>query len=595
MNQFFKFLFASCLGTLLALIGLSVIGFFILAGVASTASKQEKVSIPANSVLHLHLAEQIPERTNNVAMDPFEFDDQTVLGLSDMVRTIEKAAEDDDIKGIYLSGVSLPTGKASASVLRAALQDFQESGKFVIAFAPYYTQNAYYLASVADSVLVNPLGAVDFRGLSATLAYYKGMLDKLDVKMRIFYAGKFKSATEPFRLDKMSDANRLQVREYLSAMYDQFVSDIAESRGMSEEEIRRIADDFEGRSAQSALEAGLVDRTCYEDEAFNAIKDMIGLDKDDKVKLIGAADYFNSRAKSLKLREKNKIAVLYAEGTIYDGNDGDPGQIYSDKYVKMLRKIRKDKKVKALVLRVNSPGGSVMASENILREIRLFQETERPVVVSMGDVAASGGYYIACEADSIFAEPNTVTGSIGVFGMIPILDNTMKEHLGITFDTVRTGRFSAFGTPFIDFNEEESALIQNRIDWIYNEFVEMVADGRGMTKEEVEEIAQGRVWPGNKALELGLVDGLGGLDRAMAAAADLADLESYRTTEYPKTKTGMEQFIEQFMDSDKRDDAIRERIYRKELGEMYPLVKTFRDFKSSQGVQARLPYEFIIR
>jgi protease-4 len=298
--------------------------------------------------------------------------------------------------------------------------------------------------------------------------------------------------------------------------------------------------------------------------------------------------------KKLNLKEKNKIAVLFAEGTIKDGPSTEPGSVFSDEYVKMLRKIRKDDKVKALVLRINSPGGSVMASENILREIRLFKESERPVIVSMGDVAASGGYYIACEADSIFAEPNTITGSIGVFGMIPILQNTMKEHLGITYDTVRTGKYSAFGTPFIDFSPEESAMIQNRVEWIYEDFLNKVAVGRNMSRDEVHEIAQGRVWPGNKAMEIGLVDAMGGIDRALSAAADMAGLEAYRVAEYPRTQTAMEQLLERFTNSKKREDEVRAYLLKSELGEMYPAYKTMQDLRESRGIQARLPYELII-
>ncbi|MEZ4920667.1 MAG: signal peptide peptidase SppA [Saprospiraceae bacterium] len=594
MNQFFKFLFASCLGTALALILLTFIGFSMLAGVASSATQKEKVSIPANSVLELRFDRPIPEKTNNVEMDPFSFEEETVLGLSDMVLAIRQAKEDDDIKGIYLNGTYVAAGKASSSVLREALEDFKSEGKFIISYAPFYTQNAYYLASVADSVLLNPLGAVDFRGFSATIAFYKDMLDRLDVKMRIFYAGKFKSATEPFRLDKMSDENRLQVREYLEAMYEIFLEDIAESRGMSKEELRAIANDFQGRSAADALEAGLIDRIAYEDEAHAALKSNIGLEEKDKVKLISVEDFFTSRVKKLNLKEKNKIAVLFAEGTIKDGPSTEPGSVFSDEYVKMLRKIRKDDKVKALVLRINSPGGSVMASENILREIRLFKESERPVIVSMGDVAASGGYYIACEADSIFAEPNTITGSIGVFGMIPILQNTMKEHLGITYDTVRTGKYSAFGTPFIDFSPEESAMIQNRVEWIYEDFLNKVAVGRNMSRDEVHEIAQGRVWPGNKAMEIGLVDAMGGIDRALSAAADMAGLEAYRVAEYPRTQTAMEQLLERFTNSKKREDEVRAYLLKSELGEMYPAYKTMQDLRESRGIQARLPYELII-
>ena len=595
MNQFFKFLFASCLGTALALVLLAFIGFSMLASLAGSASEKSKVSIGPNSVLQLNFDMPIPEKTNNLPMDPFDFDQEDVVGLTDMVKAVEKAKTDPDIKGIYIDGTVVSAGKATSSVLRAALVDFKTSGKFIVAYAPYYTQNAYYLASVADSVLLNPVGAVDFRGLSSMIMYYKGMLDKLDIQMKIFYAGKFKSATEPLRMDKMSDENRLQVREYLHSLYDIFIHDIAASRNIPEDELRRIADNFEGAGAEGALKAHLIDKIAYEDEAHNMIKSLIGLQPTDKVKLIAANEYFDSRVKKIDISSKDKIAVLYAEGTIKDGRSTDAGDVYDGDYVKMLRKIREDKNIKALVLRVNSPGGSVLASENILREIKLFQATGRPVVVSMGDVAASGGYYISCSADSIFAEPNSITGSIGVFGIIPVLQKTMKDNLGITMDTVRTGKYSAFGTPFYDFSPDESKIIQSRIDWVYEDFLRKVAEGRNMTRDQVNEIAQGRVWPGNKAKSIGLVDDLGGLDRAMSAAASLAGLEKYRTTEYPRTKTGIEQFMDKITKSKDRDDSIKSWMLRSQLGDMYPAYKTMMDFKESRGIQARLPYELMIQ
>ena len=595
MNQFFKFLFASCLGTFLALVLLFFIGIWTVAGFAETASQQKKVWIKPNSVLELKFESPVPEKTNNLPLDPFNFDQESVVGLSDMVRAIRQAKDDADIKGIYINAMYLTAGKATSAVLRDALVDFKTSGKFIVAYANYYTQNAYYVASAADSVLLNPIGAVDFRGLSSTILFFKGMLDKMDVQMRIFYAGKFKSATEPLRLDKMSDENRLQVREYVTALHNEMIRDISTGRNIPEAELRRIADTYEGRSAETALKSRLIDRIVYEDEVFDMMKNKIGLDEKDKLNRVSIEDYFDSRVKKLDYTSKDKIAVIFAEGSINDGKGGEPGEIYDGKYVRMLREVRKDDHVKAIVLRVNSPGGSVLASENILREIQLCKKAGKPVVVSMGDLAASGGYYIACQADSIFAEPSTLTGSIGVFGVIPILQKTMKENLGITADTVRTGRYSAFGTPMYDFSPEESALIQNRVEWIYQDFLKKVAEGRHKTVEQVDAIAQGRVWTGSKAKELGLVDDLGGLDRAMASAAKLAGLEKYRTVEYPRTKTGLEQLLEKF-DRDKDDeDVIRTYLLKSELGDMYPVYKTLQDFKKNQGIQARLPFEMMVR
>ncbi|MFZ4634781.1 MAG: signal peptide peptidase SppA [Saprospiraceae bacterium] len=596
MNQFWKFLFASCLGTALALILLTFIGFGALAGIAGSASQSEKVRIEPNSVLDLTFEQAaIPEKTNNLEMDPFDVKQKDVLGLTDMVKAIETAKSDNDIKGIYINAMTVPAGKATASVLRAALLDFKSSGKFIVAYAPVYSQGAYYMASVADTVLLNPIGSVDFRGLSSTIAYYKGMLDKLDVDMKIFYAGKFKSATEPLRYEKMSEENRLQVREYLNALNDIYMRDVAASRNIPEADLRLSADAFDGRNAEGALRSRLVDRICYEDEAFASMKKLMGLGAKDKLKRVSVGDYFGAKVKKTDFKSKDKIAVVYAEGGISDGKKASPGEIIDGDYVKILRKIRQDDKFKAIVLRINSPGGSVLASENILREVQLCQAAGIPVVVSMGDVAASGGYYIACQADSIFAEPNTITGSIGVFGVIPMFDRTMRENLGVTFDTVRTGKHSAFGTPFIPFSKDEDAMIQQEIDRIYADFLQKVAKGRDKTPEQINEIAQGRVWPGAKAKELGLVDELGGLDRALQSAAALAKIDKYRVTEYPQTKKGFERLLEELTSDSKDEDAVLSRMARSELGDLYPIYRQLRDIRRSAGVQAKLPYELFIQ
>jgi protease-4 len=593
MAQFMKFLFASCLGTALALGLLTVVGFSWLAGMASSATEKKVVSIKPNSVLEIDFKQAIPEKTNNLPMEPFDLDNDQVLGLTDMVAAIHRAKEDADIKGIYLNASMLVAGKATSSTLRQAITDFKSSGKFVVSYASFYSQGAYYLASAADSVLMSPQGAVDFRGYSSMIPFYKGLLDKLDVQMRIFYCGKYKSYTESFRLEKMSEENRLQTREYLKALNDILMHDISVSRNIPETELRQIADRFDGFSGQKSISSRLVDRLAYEDEVFTLIRNKIGLNENDKLNRIGINDYFKTRGKKLDLSVKDKIAVVYAEGTIYDGEKGAAGDIYDGEYIKILRKIRKDNSIKAIVLRVNSPGGSSLSSDNILRELDLCKKAGKPIVVSMGDVAASGGYFIACHADSIFAEPSTITGSIGVFGMIPILDKTMRNKLGITYDTVRTGKYSTFGTPFFDFSPEESALIQGRVDGIYEDFLNKVASGRRKTPEQIHEIAQGRVWPGQKAKEIGLVDEIGGLDRALAAAAKLAGIEKYRTTEYPKSQTGIEQLIEKLTHKDERDDSVKSYLMRQELGEMYPAYKAMQDFRRSKGILARLPFELI--
>ncbi len=595
MSQFFKFLFASCLGTALALGLLFFIGIGWIASMAGSVSEKEKVRISPNTVLELDFKQLIPEKTNNLPMEPFDLEQKDVLGLSDIVATIQRAKEDPDIKGIYLNASIVMLGKASSATIRNALADFRASGKFIVSYASFYSQGAYYLASVADSVMMSPQGVVDFRGYSSTVTYYKGLLDKLDIQMRIFYCGKYKSATEPFRADKMSDENRTQIREYITALYNLYITDVAKSRNIPEAELRQIAERYDGFNAEKAKQTHLIDRFAYEDDVFAMIKTRIGLSENDKLNRVTLQEYAHARGKKTNFSVKDKIAVVYAEGEIHDGDQGDPGTILDGKYVKMLRKIRKDKSVKAIVLRINSPGGSSLASDNILHELDLCRQAGKPIVVSMGDVAASGGYYIACHADSIFAEPGTITGSIGVFGMIPILDKTMRNKLGVTFDTVRTQKYSAFGGAVYDFSPEESKLIQDRVDWIYQDFLGKVAVGRHRTPEQIHEIAQGRVWSAAKAREIGLVDEIGGLDRALAAAAKLANLEKYRTSEYPQTKSGMEQFLDKITNKNDRDDSVRAWAIRQELGEFYPLYKTMQGFRQNNGIMFRMPYELSVQ
>lgn len=594
MSQFFKFLLASCLGTALALGLLFFIGISWVTGLASKATEETTVSVEPNTVLELDLKQLVPEKTNNLPMPAFDPNQEKVLGLTDMVATIRRAKDDPDIKGIFLNATYVMAGKATATTLREALLDFKTSRKFIVAYAHYYTQGAYYLASTADTVLLNPVGAVDFRGYSSTVTYFKGLLDKLDVDAQVFYAGQFKSATEPYRSDRMSDQNRLQVREYLTALNDILMRDIAASRQIPEAELRQIASRFDGLSAQKSLENRLVDRLAHEDQAFDLMKNLIGLDKKDKLHRIAIEDYFAAKgASKTDFSVKDKIAVVYAEGTINDGEEAEPGDIYDEKYIKILRQIRKNDNIKAVVLRINSPGGSVLASENIFREVMLCKQAGKPVVVSMGDLAASGGYYIGCQADSIFAEPGTITGSIGVFGIIPMLDKTMKNKLGITYDTVRTGKFSAFGSPFIAFSEEEKRMIQGRIDATYEDFLQKVAIGRRKTRDEVHQVAQGRVWAGTKAKAIGLVDEIGGLDRALASAAKMANLEKYRKAEYPATQTGLEQLLDRFTQKKgKTEDDVRAWLVRSELGDLYPTYQLLRDAHRNRGtIQVRMPWE----
>lgn len=585
MGQFFKFFFASCLGVIVAMAVLLGVGTLVVTAIASQVDKPMEVR--PNSVLRINLDKAIPEKTNNLEMDPFDFKNQKILGLHDILRTLEAAKEDDNIKGVYIEVEALASsGFATASILRKGLEDFRESGKFVITYSRYYTQGAYYLASVSDMIYLNPIGLVDFRGFSAQVPFMKEMFDKLGMKWQVFYAGKFKSATEPYRRTEMSDEYRQQVREYLDQMYAMFLEDISKSRNVSIADLKNIADGYLATDPLQAKERGLVDAVTYEDEAMAEIRRRLGLEADEKIRMISIKDYFTAKPGKTDYSVKNRIAVVFAEGTVVDG-DGNPGSIGDKEYSKIIDEVRENKNVKAVVLRVNSPGGSAMASENIWRALIRLKETGRPLVVSFGDYAASGGYYFACIGDTILAEPNTLTGSIGVFSMIPSVQELMNQKLGIRMDTVKTGKFSTGITPFYDMNEDEKRILQKRTDDLYLIFKQRVADGRNMSVERVDEIAQGRVWTGKKAKEIGLVDELGDMEKAIEIAANMAGLENYRLTEYPRTKDPLQQFIEQIFG---KEDSKAETLLRTELSEWYPYYRFIKEVQDSKGVQARLPF-----
>ncbi|MCI5084000.1 MAG: signal peptide peptidase SppA [Saprospiraceae bacterium] len=584
MAQFFKFLFASCLGFLVAIFAIFLIGGGIFARLAATADQSKPIK--ANSVLKIRLNNALPEQTNNLEISPYEINKDKILGIHDIVHCIETAKDDDKIKGIYLDLEFMTSGYATANVIRDALKDFKDSGKFIISYSKYYGQNAYYLATTADKVYVSPIGLVDFRGFAAQIPFYKNMLDNVGINMQVFYAGKFKSATEPFRRTDMSPENKLQVRAYLSSIYDNYLSEIAEGRNISEARLREIANAYEGASANSALSSDLVDAIGYEDQALTDIREYLGFDEGEKIPMVGLGNYLANNPKSIDFSIKSKVAVVYAEGTVVDGK-GEMGTISDGKYVELIRDLRKDDNIKAIVLRINSPGGSAMASENIWRELSLAKADGKKIVVSMGDLAASGGYYIAAMADSIFARPNTLTGSIGVFTVIPSVEKLMNKNLGINYDTVKTGDFST-GIPVVfDMNEAEKQVMQNRTEEMYDIFLTRVSEGRGMTKKEVNEIAQGRVWTGEAALEVGLVDKIGDLEDAIKSAAKLADLDEYRITEYPKVKDPLERLIEDLL---QEEEVHMRAILKSELGDWYPYYEEMQRIKDSKGAQAKLPF-----
>lgn len=586
--NFFKSLLASCLGVILAIIVLFFVGSMIISGLVKSANKNE-VSVKSNSVLNLNFKSSIPEKTDNVENESFTLNDDKTYGIRDIVKTLEIASTDDNIKGIFLDLTDVHMGKATASSIRQGLLDFKSKGKFITAYAEGYTQNAYYIASAANQIYVHPLGDVDFRGFATQIPFFKDMLDKLGVKMQVYYVGQFKGATEPYRLEKMSDQNRLQTREYLESLYQIYLSDIAKSRNTTVETLRNLANEYKIRKAEDALSYKLVDKIGYRDEVLSDLKSKLSLKDSEKINSINLSDYASDRLKEPDLSIKDKIALVYAEGEIVDGK-GENGNIGGKKYADMLRDIRMDDKVKAIVLRVNSPGGSGLASENIWRELKLAKEGGKPVVVSMGDYAASGGYYISCGADSIFAQPNTITGSIGVFGIIPSVQKTLKDKAGISFDTVKTGKYAASFSPFFEINADEGKIIQESVDMFYDRFLKRVSDGRKMEREKVHEIAQGRVWTGSKAATIGLVDRIGTLDDAIVCAAKLSGVTKYRTSEYPKTKDKYQKIIDKLNGDDEDKDIMAKTLLKSQLGEYFPFIEEIRTIKNMKGPQARLPF-----
>ncbi len=586
MRQFLKFFFASLLGTIFGLFIAFFFGMIILAGVAAGLSKtKEKIEVKPNSVLHVKLDYAIQERTAKNPFEQFSFSfEPPQIGLNDIVKNIQAAKSDDNIKGIYLEISLLPSGFATIEAVRDALQDYKSSGKFIVAYGEILSQRGYYLASVADKIYANPSGFVEFRGFASQLVFLKGTLDRLGIDPQVIYAGKYKSATEPLRLEKMSDENREQVSFVVNDVYGHFIKKISEARGLNEALVDSIADNMLVIEVEDAVEHGMIDGVAFFDEVVKELKERSGLTEDDKLPLVSLQQYGKDDDK--KKKSKDEIAVLFAQGNIIDGK-GDEDEIGSERFAKAIREIRKDENTKALVFRINSGGGSALASEVILREVMLAKE-KMPVIVSMGDVAASGGYYIACMADTILVQPNTITGSIGVFGLLPNMQKFFNDKLGMTFDGVKTGKFSDMGTVSRPMTEEERIIWQREIDRIYMDFKERVASGRGMTLEYVDSIAQGRIWTGYQAKANGLVDGIGGLDDAINIAAEKAGLTEYSLKDYPKQKDPFEKLMEEF------GGKTQTYFMKAKLGTYYAAWEKIIELEKMKGVQARLPFELEI-
>lgn len=583
MKQFFKFMFASMAGFILSMIVIFFILMGIISGMMLSLKDEGSVSISDNSVLEIKFENPIKERTSNNPLENLNFTglhtDRTP-GLDEILKSISKAKADSRISGILLDLKSVRAGMATTEEIRNALLDFKKSEKFIYAYSESYTQGAYYLASVADRIYLYPEGDIDFRGLHANLMFFKGALEKLEIQPEIIRHGKFKSAVEPFMYDKMSDENREQVSTFLHSIWNNILSGIATSRNIQVDELQKIADNIEGRKAEDALRLHLVDKLSYYDEVLSDLKKKTNQSEKDKLKFISLRKYTQAYVKNDDYSAK-KIAVVYANGDIVSG-EGDDDEIGSEKIAAALRKARLDSSVKAIVFRVNSPGGSALASDIIWRETVLAQKA-KPLIVSMGDYAASGGYYISCAADTIVARPNTITGSIGVFGLLFNTQNMFKNKLGITFDSVKTGRYADIGSMNRPMSENERLIIQDDVEKVYDTFISHVSEGRRMTKADVDNIGQGRVWSGADAKRLGLVDVLGGLNDAISIAAKKAKLTSYRIIALPEQKEFFEKLI------DDLNTEAKTYFAKQQLGENYQYYEKLDDLVKQRGIMARMP------
>jgi protease IV len=587
MKQFLKFTLATIVGVIIT----TLLGILILFGVigAIAGSKESVTTLKPNSVYEIKLEGNLIDRSED---DPFSAafaqamgkTAEKSMGLDDLLANIEKAKNDANIVGIYLNGGSLSGGFASLKEIRNALIDFKKSGKFIVAYADNYSQKDYYLVSVANKILINPQGMLELKGLSAQTMFFKNTLDKLGIEMQIVKVGTYKSAVEPLITTKMSDANREQVTVYMGSIWKTFLTEVSAARKISVEKLNAYADEMlMFQPTEKAKQYGLVDGLVYADEADSILKTFVkGLEKDKEVTLVKHSAM--TKLPDTSKYDKNKVAVIYAVGEITDA--AGEGIVAKD-LVKTINDVAKDSAVKAVVLRVSSPGGSAYASEQIWHALNKLK-AKKTLIVSMGDYAASGGYYISCMADKIVAQPNTITGSIGIFGVIPNISG-LNEKLGLTYDGVKTNKMSDAITVNRKFTPEERDLMQNYVNRGYELFVKRCADGRKMKTEQIKAIAEGRVWTGEDAIKIGLVDKIGGLNDAIALAVTKAKLKTYNVSEYPEKETFESKFMKSF------SDDVETRFLKAQLGEQYKLFKQVRNLDKINGIQARLPYDLNIQ
>ena len=591
MKQFFKYVLATIVGIVAVTILGSFLFMMIIGALISSAEKQ--VGVQNNSMLVIDAGRTVLDRAIN---DPFEnlnipgFESVKTIGLDDVKKSLEKAVADERIKGVYLKLSSVGGGMASVEEIRNMLIKFKEEcDKPVYAYGDNIDQKAYYLATVADKIVIHPMGMLDFRGLGGEMMFYKNALDKFGVDIQVVRHGKFKAAVEPFLLDKMSDENREQTMVYMNSLWNHMLEGISATRNISVEQLNALADEVQTFKKGDELVAnGLVDAAKYKDEMLNDLREITGIEENKGVPVVSVSDYADVPVKNYTEKySRNKIAVIYAAGDIGISLSLSGDAIIGDDIGKTIRKVRQDSTYKAIVFRVNSPGGSVFDSEVIWREVKLAAE-EKTLVVSFGDYAASGGYYISCPADLIVSQPNTITGSIGVFGTIPNFGELLNDKIGITTDAVATNKNSDLLSVTRPMTEYERNLMQANVEQVYDTFVSHVAEGRHMTKEQVDEIGQGRVWSGENAKELGLVDEFGGLDIAIERAAEIAGLEEYRTVSLPELK---DPFSEIFQTG---TNNVRVRLLKNELGDKYKYYEYFKKTSGLKGVFARMPYDIFI-
>lgn len=588
--NFFKNVLATVVGIFIFLF----ISFFMLmiVGVFLSASgSNNSVKTKSNSVIDLDLTMVTDDYGGKTYIEDFQFSDQKSDGLVDVMNAIEYAKTDDRIKGIKIFNPRISLGLTQSKELREKLEEFKKTGKFVVAYADAYSQGTYYLSSIADTLYVNPVGDFDFRGLASQVAYFKDFQDKTGIEMQVIRHGKYKSAVEPFLQQNMSEANREQITDMLNSIWNTIATDISDTRNISLDSLNSIANNLGARTPQLALQKKFVDKVAYVDEFENGIKKALGVKKDEKYNEIKVLDYVNEvKPKFNNSSVKDAIAVIYAQGEIR-GGEGNAKIIGEGSINRALIKARNDDNIKAVVLRVNSPGGSALTSDLILREVDLTRKV-KPVIVSMGDVAASGGYYIASRADHIFAEPTTITGSIGVFGMIPNLEK-LANKWGINVEEVKTHQRSGGYSLLKELSPEAKAEIQESIERVYDTFVTHVSEGRNMTKEQVDEIGQGRVWTGVKAKEIGLVDELGGLDDAIEYAAGKVELSKYKVLSFPEYKISFSDLIADLLGVKMK--ANHKAMMIEQIGkENYEMLERINYLEQAKGVQAIMPYQLNI-